>query len=981
MFDTRIDIEAADSPPGPGRRALAPVPFRTTGDIAATAAAQTAVAHGAVQATAHTPHQRTNSQLDRSEAERFHGLNHLHDTHDFILMTMNLQHYTAYSKQPELALQELRKVVETKPVPDIICVQEGIQSINILDEVGYRLLASSGECAQPLRQMLYNDPKLLASLPEELIDQFLVNEVYVRVEGADWEALDIGAERISSNASILVGDKQAGMRMEPLAVRSVVWAKMRHRHQPDGPFVYVFCTQLSGGGAEDQSSANMLGEERYLQVQRLVHFGNSLATSHDLAVLAGDFGEPMAAEASGPQGVKRSPFDALASSGWHLAYTQAQVGPISDCGHLVDYMATSRHVPVTTNVFATANPKDGGLSPATDVPLSDHNFIKAAFRIQGPEDLGQPLSTPILLEKTAVASAPQRFYIGDDSTTPPLTPFLCSCGHAFPPELEFCRSCGARRTEDLFDRLDTNKDGAISREDLRNAIRTGRVVPSTGSRPLVPSPSALRAEAATLTGSGAAAAEDQYTERHAKLRHEREELLLECQDERLATEQLKVGLSEEMRQLHDCCLLEGETIGTLTQKIGDVADAVTGELHASSLAYAELHRELLHEEAQQETIQVQYRSEGEEIRSQIQVSEEQWAQQCDVRESLRAQLRAKAQTRTELRRQIEMERSERTELEVAGELRKEHNDQMKSELLERIQVQRAEIETWRAHTASKQERLRQESRAHSQEESKLVELLRHAREARMCATSKLQSEHRCWSNRVEDLQSQLRAINEECQRQTESTPMLQAQCRGLSQESTKVEEEHKLCLTETRTMEQELQRIKAQLMETRGELGRKDKEVQVKRIEEVRLLQEIQDLAQRLPECGKNRSRRGIFSCFRRRPDLEPPLPPATAPLETHWPPLETHRPPSERASTARGRRTPLSAAGAADGTRGAEQAVRTHAPPRTPAAQTQTAAIQLHAKPTAADEKVGSARDPSGQRKMERTDEGDTGQPEREWV
>jgi len=986
MFGNGIDIDVGGGRlgfSGVGRSACGPVASHGAGagsDSAAASAAQAAAAHRAIRGVAHPPPWRRNSQLEREEDECLRGLQHLRDMHDLVVMTMNLQYYASYPKDQELARRELRKIVDTKPLPDVICVQEGIQDINVLSQVGYSLLVSSSECAQPLHQMHYNDPDLLASTPEELVERLLVNELYVRVDGSEWEAVDTGTERTSSDVSIPTVDLQARTQMEPLAVRSVVWGKLRHRRHRDGPFVYVFNTQLTGGCIEDRSSINFLEEERHLQVQRIVHFFNGRAATDDLAVLAGDFGAPMPAGARGKKEVQRSAFDALTSSAWDLAYTQAEAGPTSDCGQLIDYMAMSRHVPVSMKVFATTNLKDGGHPPATEVPLSDHNFVKVTFSIRHPMVSDEGLLVPSFQGQLADGVQPERFYIGDDNSTPPVTPFMCSCGHAFPPELYFCLNCGKRRTEDLFDCIDTKRGGVISRDELRNAVWKEKVLPSTGSYPLAATPAELRAEAASLTGSDTAVAEGQCGEYYTRLQNERQELLSECQEERDMTEELQVKLSAEMRRLRDRCHDEGQTIGTLTRKIDDVGDAVTAELHASKLAHAALRGELLNEEAQQNAIEVRHQAEVEEVRRQIHVSEEQWAQQCDVRESLNAQLRTAAQTQAELHRQIEMERSGRTELEVAGVLRKEHNDKLTSDLMARIEAQRQEIDTWRAHTTIQEERLRQESQMHGHEESDLIEHLKQAREARMRATSKLHSEHQSWNNQVEELQVQLRTLNDECRRQAENTPILEAECRGLSLESTSVEEEQKVCLTDIHSTEQEILRVQRQLRDTRGELGRKESDVEVARSEEARLLQEIRALDEKVYLHGKAKSRRGLLSCFRRRPEGEPPLPPpASVPGSSQS--MSSGPPPSAQPQ----RRVPLSAAGAKSAAQGGQQAPPSHPGPHASSTQAVAAAMQhgRSAIAIAAAEQAVINNNYQAETKMPSNNIHDDGaeEPLREWV
>jgi len=76
-----------------------------------------------------------------------------------------------------------------------------------------------------------------------------------------------------------------------------------------------------------------------------------------------------------------SPLETLAKRGWHLAFSQVEIGATMPSGCVSDYMATSR--PMHTDaaeVFFISKPDAS--SPKGTVAVSDHNFIKMAFHVQ-----------------------------------------------------------------------------------------------------------------------------------------------------------------------------------------------------------------------------------------------------------------------------------------------------------------------------------------------------------------------------------------------------------------------------------------------------------------------------------------------------------------------------------------------------------------------------------------------------------------------
>jgi len=316
--------------------------------------------------------------LDAQMGECLEGLLTLRETRDLVVMTMNLQHFASWPKDPDAGYYELCRITEVQPPPDIICVQEGVAGRDVLSELGYQLVVSSQSSAQPVQEALYNDAGSLKAVKEAYRGRLLVNELYVRVQtpasSMEWEVVDNGAARISSDEQRAA----TGAGFVPLAVRSVAWAKLRHRTRPDGPFVFLLNSQLSGGPLEESIfSQAALVQERQKQVARVVDFVDGLLSGDDLALFVGDLGaEP------NEQAHESSPFGLLSERGWKLAYGQAQVGPTSSSGQLTDHMAMSRAVPALVKVFATTNQCGENMPPVTQVPLSNHNFVKATFSVR-----------------------------------------------------------------------------------------------------------------------------------------------------------------------------------------------------------------------------------------------------------------------------------------------------------------------------------------------------------------------------------------------------------------------------------------------------------------------------------------------------------------------------------------------------------------------------------------------------------------------
>ncbi|CAE8701624.1 unnamed protein product, partial [Polarella glacialis] len=315
-------------------------------------------------------------------------------------VTMNLRRYADFHPDPAVGRRELRRAFGTR-MPDVLCVQEGLEGIDVFAELGYKRVSSSVMRSQTLRDSVYGCPAELSAVGSSSHGRMLVNELYVKTGDASWEAIDSGAAQISSDLSL---DFEGSAESVPrgswtLATRSAVWAKLQHRGRPAGPFVYVLNVQLSGGDIEDGFYAGPLVEERRLQIERVLElFTTRLGLgSADLGILAGDFRHsdpedsvgvklqvPRDAAGSGcnPDELYRryrsyltSPFNLLKERGWRIAYKQSQVGPTSPAGRLVDYIATSRAVSAKARGLSVSS---GHMpSRATEhAALSDHNFVE-----------------------------------------------------------------------------------------------------------------------------------------------------------------------------------------------------------------------------------------------------------------------------------------------------------------------------------------------------------------------------------------------------------------------------------------------------------------------------------------------------------------------------------------------------------------------------------------------------------------------------
>lgn len=341
------------------------------------------------------PLSRDDSDLEREWDECIEGMLNKRDAeHSLVIVTMNLRRYASVPRDWQAVHRELSRILVD--APDVVCLQEGLEGMDILSQVGYKRIASSVLRAQALRDAVYGSTVELNTCSGSYHGRLLVNELYIKAAGSNWEAIDSGAAQISSDLMLDIeghGERSQGGPW-PLATRCVVWTKLRHRHNPAGPFAYVLNTQLSGGRVEDPHFI-ALAEERQLQMQRLLElFDGHLGVSEgDLGILAGslgahpkDMGPILVPDASKSgfssdelrrrfQAYLASPFKVLADHRWKLAYDHFQVGSTSPEGQLVDHMATSAEVAVSAEV----------LSSGSQTSLSDHDFVKARFHIKHPQ--------------------------------------------------------------------------------------------------------------------------------------------------------------------------------------------------------------------------------------------------------------------------------------------------------------------------------------------------------------------------------------------------------------------------------------------------------------------------------------------------------------------------------------------------------------------------------------------------------------------
>lgn len=268
--------------------------------------------------------------------------------HELVVLGINLRHASCSPVGGERGRAALAELTSRAGTPDVICVQEGLEGFDLLSQVGYARVMSSAVKAQPLREALYGEAP-----PAAAAEQLLVNELYLRAGGGEWEVVETGVEQLSSDLTFSSGDGGAAGQ---LATRSAVWSRLLPRASPEGPSALVLGAQLSGGTIEERLFGGRLAGERARQVQQLQGLFEGRAGEADLGILFGvPAGASTASASRGQEGMLDSnPCSALAERGWVLLGGQDAPecgGSMGLAGALVDGMAVSRDVPVETELI------------------------------------------------------------------------------------------------------------------------------------------------------------------------------------------------------------------------------------------------------------------------------------------------------------------------------------------------------------------------------------------------------------------------------------------------------------------------------------------------------------------------------------------------------------------------------------------------------------------------------------------------------
>eukprot|EP00928_Gymnodinium_smaydae_P001404 TRINITY_DN10520_c0_g1_i3.p1 TRINITY_DN10520_c0_g1~~TRINITY_DN10520_c0_g1_i3.p1 ORF type:complete len:536 (-),score=68.56 TRINITY_DN10520_c0_g1_i3:417-1976(-) len=335
-------------------------------------------------------------------------------SNELVVMTLNFQYFASYPSDLVAARARLSEVLSGHQPPDIICVQEGIASRDVLRDVGFDLCVCAGRDghAESVYNMVYGDEFTLKGCDASLHNELLCNQLYMR-RGSRWEVLGRGSMQISSDLQLAGG----GGRLEgKLAIRSMVWTKLCRRGTT-GPCAYVMCTHITGGRFEDQYFVQQLAEERRLQPDRIIEFFNHREnpSADDVGIIVGDFNATTVYSPTGAMhgyfqagiassaGVRAdaaeiglegegqieelfktymiSPFTSISSHGWTFAYDRQHVGYTSGFGHCIDHMAMSRSIQVKSAKVIYLTNQKFGTKKDTDLILTDHNSVKAVFAV------------------------------------------------------------------------------------------------------------------------------------------------------------------------------------------------------------------------------------------------------------------------------------------------------------------------------------------------------------------------------------------------------------------------------------------------------------------------------------------------------------------------------------------------------------------------------------------------------------------------
>lgn len=141
------------------------------------------------------PLSRDDSDLEREWDECIEGMLNKRDAeHSLVIVTMNLRRYASVPRDWQAVHRELSRILVD--APDVVCLQEGLEGMDILSQVGYKRIASSVLRAQALRDAVYGSTVELNTCSGSYHGRLLVNELYIKAAGSNWEAIDSGAAQI-----------------------------------------------------------------------------------------------------------------------------------------------------------------------------------------------------------------------------------------------------------------------------------------------------------------------------------------------------------------------------------------------------------------------------------------------------------------------------------------------------------------------------------------------------------------------------------------------------------------------------------------------------------------------------------------------------------------------------------------------------------------------------------------------------------------